>query len=186
MVNRKIKIYGHNHDAGTEATVTLGGVQVHSGAVSAGVVTDAAVIDDTTNPEPVVLFDITYNNSDDTTMTEHALNISVTAGELRAGQIRIEATSDASVIDALTENGKRATGINGTPIDGTYYYEPDNGIAYATDEWWAGTPERKNILINGATPVTVGYEGTTYEGKEFLVSSGDQYTCTVRIPALLT
>ncbi len=186
MANRKIKIYGHNHDAGTQATVTLGGVQVHSGAVSASVVSDADVIDATENPDPIVLFDITYNNSDDTLMTEHALSISVTAGQLRTGQIRIEATSDASVWNALTANGKQASGANETAIDGTWYYEPDNGAPYAADEWFTGTPERKNILINGATPVTTGYEGSTYEGQEFVVDSGDEFTCTIRIPPLLT
>lgn len=190
MANRKIKIYGHNHDAGTEATVTLGGVQVHSGAVSASVVSDADVIDETENPEPVVLFDFTYNNSDDSQLTEHALNISVTAGELRAGQIKIEATSDASVWNALSTDAKRDSGVNETAIDGTYYYEPGNGLPYATKNttiaWDTAIPERKNILINGATPVTTGYEGTTYTGMEFVVGSGDQYTCTLRIPAALT
>ena len=195
MANRKIKIYGHNHDAGTEATVTLGGVQVHSGAVSASVVSDADVIDETENPEPVVLFDFTYDNSDDSQLTEHALNISVTAGELRAGQIKIEATSDASVWNALSTDAKRDSGINEIAIDGTYYYEPGNGHAYTgyvqsntkgTIAWDTAIPERKNILINGATPVTTGYEGTTYTGMEFVVGSGDQYTCTVRIPAALT
>ena len=185
MANRKIKIYGHNHAANSAATVTIGGVEVFNGTLTAGVSADADVIDETTNPEPVALFEFTHNNADDSQMTEHALAIDVSAGEIRVGQIWIQATATADIYNALSDEDKDDKGIDAIAIDGDHYYAPGRGRPYGG---WADEDfsERKNILINSSAPVIVGdgSDDTIHDGRLFVLGAGDAFTCTARVPAL--
>ena len=55
---------------------------------------------------------------------------------------------------------------------------------YIGDGSESALPERTNILINDAEPISIGYEGN-YSGQEFLLSAGDTFACTVRVPKKL-
>ena len=112
-------------------------------------------------------------------MTEHSLRIEVTAGQLRAGQIWVEATRDAAIINSYPENEFPAV-----DIDGNYYYVPGDQGVYG-DQSESALPERINILINDAEPISIGYEGNN-SGQQFLLSAGDTFACTVRVPATLS
>jgi len=178
MALRKIIIDGYNHAVNSVTTVTFDGVEVFLGAVSAEVVDENDVWStDETNPVAIVEFE--YNNADDTQETEHSLRIEVTAGQIRAGNIWVEATRDAVIANSYPENKFPAV-----DIDGVYYYSPGDQGVYG-DQSKSALPERTNILINDAEPISVGYEGN-HSGYEFLLSAGDTFACTVRVPAELS
>ena len=180
MATRKIRIRGYNHAVNSATTVTFDGVEVFSGAVSAEVVDESDVWStDTTIPVAIVEFE--YNNADDTQETEHSLRIEVTAGQIRAGNIWVEATRDAAIANSYPENER----ISGELVaDGVYYYLFGDGGVYG-DQSESALPERINILINDAEPISIGYEGNN-SGQSFLLSAGDTFACTVRVPATLS
>jgi len=180
MATRKIRIRGYNHAVNSVTTVTFDGVEVFSGAMSAEVV-DESDVWSTDTTTPVAIFEFEYNNADDTKETEHSLRIEVTAGQIRAGNIWVEATSDATIANSYPE-GQRITGD--FVVDGTYYYTPGDGNPYGNQSESA-LPERTNILINDAEPISIGYDGN-YSGYDFLLSAGDTFACTVRVPATLS
>jgi hypothetical protein len=176
MATRKIRIRGYNHAVNSATTVTFDGVEVFSGALSAEVVEESDVWStDTTIPVAIVEFE--YNNADDTQETEHSLRIEVTAGQIRAGNVWVEATRDAEIANSYPENKFPAV-----DIDGNYYYAPGDIGVYKND---SDLPERINMLINDAEPISVGYEGN-HSGQTFLLSAGDTFACTVRVPATLS
>ena len=179
MATRRIRIRGYNHAVNSATTVTFDGVEVFSGAVSAEVVDESDVWStDTTIPVAIVEFE--YNNADDTQETEHSLRIEVTAGQIRVGQIWIEATRDAAIV-----NSYPGVGFNGAnEISGVYYYNPGDQGVYG-DGSESALPERTNILINDAEPISIGHDGN-HSGHEFLLSAGDTFACTVRVPAALS
>ena len=180
MATRRIRIRGYNHAVNSATTVTFDGVEIFSGAVSAEVVDESDVWStDTTIPVAIVEFE--YNNADDTQETEHSLRIEVTAGQIRAGNIWVEATRDAAIANSYPENER----ISGEFVaDGVYYYQfGDRGVYGDGSE--SALPERTNILINDAEPISIGYEGN-YSGQDFLLSAGDTFACTVRVPATLS
>ena len=180
MATRRIRIRGYNHAVNSATTVTFDGVEIFSGAVSAEVVDESDVWStDTTIPVAIVEFE--YNNADDTQETEHSLRIEVTAGQIRAGNIWVEATRDAAIANSYPENER----ISGEFVaDGVYYYQfGDRGVYGDGSE--SALPERINILINDAEPISIGYEGN-YAGHDFLLSAGDTFACTVRVPAALS
>ena len=180
MTTRKIQIKGYNHAVNSAATVTFDGVEVFSGAVSTEVIDESDVWsgEDVT---PVAMFEFEYNNADDTQETEHSLRIEVTAGQIRAGNIWVEATRDAAIANSYPENNR----ISGQfVVDGVYYYPFGDGGVYG-DQSESALPERTNILINDAEPISIGYEGNN-SGHEFLLSAGDTFACTVRVPAALS
>lgn len=179
MATRKIRIRGYNHAVNSAATVTFDGVEIFSGALSAEVVEESLVWStDTTNP--VAIFEFEYNNADDTQETEHSLRIAVTAGQIRAGNIWIEATRDAIIANSYPENER----ISGEfVVDGIYYYPFGDSGVYG-DQSESALPERTNILINDAEPISIGYDGN-YAGHDFLLSAGDTFACTVRVPKIL-
>jgi hypothetical protein len=180
MATRKIRIRGYNHAVNTATTVTFDGVEVFSGALSAEVIDESDVWStDTTTPVSIVEFE--YNNADDTQETEHSLRIEVTAGQIRAGNIWVEATRDAAIANSYPENER----ISGELVaDGVYYYLFGDGGVYG-DQSESALPERINILINDAEPISIGYEGNN-SGQSFLLSAGDTFACTVRVPATLS
>jgi len=180
MATRKIRIRGYNHAVNSAATFTFDGVEIFSGAVSAEVVDESDVGPaDTTTPVAIVEFE--YNNADDTQETEHSLRIEVTAGQIRAGNIWVEATRDAAIANSYPENNR----ISGEFVaDGVYYYPFGDGGVYG-DQSESALPERINILINDAEPISIGYDGN-YAGHDFLLSAGDTFACTVRVPATLS
>ena len=180
MATRKIRIRGYNHAVNSAATVTFDGVEISSGALSAEVIDESAVHStDTTNP--VALFEFEYNNADDTQETEHALRIQVTAGQIRVGNIWVEATRDATIADSYPENDNEKIPSDFAD-DGIHYYPPGDTGVYRQE---TPMPERINILINDAEPVTVGYDGN-YSGYDFVLSAGDSFACTVRVPKKLS
>ena len=180
MATRRIRIRGYNHAVNSATTVTFDGVEIFSGAVSAEVVDESDVWStDTTIPVAIVEFE--YNNADDTQETEHSLRIEVTAGQIRAGNIWVEATRDAAIANSYPENNR----ISGEFVaDGVYYYLFGDGGVYG-DQSESALPERTNILINDAEPISIGYDGN-YAGYDFLLSAGDTFACTVRVPATLS
>ena len=180
MATRKIRIRGYNHAVNSATTVTFDGVEVFSGSLSAEVIDESDVWStDTTTPVAIVEFE--YNNADDTQETEHSLRIEVTAGQIRAGNIWVEATRDAAIANSYPENER----ISGEFVaDGVYYYLFGDGGVYG-DQSESALPERINILINDAEPISIGYEGNN-SGQQFLLSAGDTFACTVRVPAILS
>ena len=180
MATRKIRIRGYNHAVNTATTVTFDGVEVFSGALSAEVI-DESDVWSTDTTTPVSIFEFEYNNADDTQETEHSLRIEVTAGQIRAGNIWVEATRDAAIANSYPENER----ISGELVaDGVYYYLFGDGGVYG-DRSESALPERTNILINDAEPISIGYEGNN-SGQSFLLSAGDTFACTVRVPATLS
>ena len=154
MATRKIRIRGYNHAVNTATTVTFDGVEVFSGALSAEVI-DESDVWSTDTTTPVSIFEFEYNNADDTQETEHSLRIEVTAGQIRAGNIWVEATRDAAIANSYPENER----ISGELVaDGVYYYLFGDGGVYG-DQSESALPERINILINDAEPISIGYEG---------------------------
>ena len=180
MATRKIRIRGYNHAVNSATTVTFDGVEIFSGALTAEVIDESDVWStDTTTPVAIVEFE--YNNADDTQETEHSLRIEVTAGQIRAGNIWVEATRDAAIANSYPENER----ISGEFVaDGVYYYLFGDGGVYG-DQSESALPERINILINDAEPISIGYEGNN-SGQQFLLSAGDTFACTVRVPATLS
>jgi hypothetical protein len=180
MATRKIRIRGYNHAVNSATTVTFDGVEVFSGALSAEVI-DESDVWSTDTTTPVSIFEFEYNNADDTQETEHSLRIEVTAGQIRAGNIWVEATRDAAIANSYPENER----ISGELVaDGVYYYLFGDGGVYG-DQSESALPERINILINDAEPISIGYEGNN-SGQSFLLSAGDTFACTVRVPATLS
>ena len=180
MATRRIRIRGYNHAVNSATTVTFDGVEIFSGALTAEVIDESDVWStDTTTPVAIVEFE--YNNADDTQETEHSLRIEVTAGQIRAGNIWVEATRDAAIANSYPENNR----ISGEFVaDGVYYYLFGDGGVYG-DQSESALPERINILINDAEPISIGYDGN-YAGQDFLLSAGDTFACTVRVPAALS
>ena len=180
MATRRIRIRGYNHAVNTATTVTFDGVEVFSGALSAEVI-DESDVWSTDTTTPVSIFEFEYNNADDTQETEHSLRIEVTAGQIRAGNIWVEATRDAAIANSYPENNR----ISGEFVaDGVYYYQFGDGGVYGDGSEFA-LPERTNILINDAEPISIGYDGNN-SGQDFLLSAGDTFACTVRVPAALS
>ena len=180
MATRKIRIRGYNHAVNSAATVTFDGVEISSGAVSAEV-TDESDVWSTDTTTPVAIVEFEYNNADDTQETEHSLRIEVTAGQIRAGNIWVEATRDLAIVNSYPENER----ISGEFVaDGVYYYRYGDRGVYGDGSEFA-LPERTNILINDAEPISIGYDGN-YAGYDFLLSAGDTFACTVRVPATLS
>jgi len=109
------------------------------------------------------------------------LRIEVTAGQIRAGNIWVEATRDAAIANSYPENERISDEF---VADGVYYYQFGDGGVYG-DGSESALPERTNILINDAEPISIGYDGN-YAGYDFLLSAGDTFACTVRVPATLS
>ena len=184
MATRKIKIRGYNHALNSAATVTFDGVEVFSGTMSAEVI-DESDVWSTDTTTPVAIYEFEYNNADDTQETEHSLRIEVTAGQIRAGNIWVEATRDAAIANSYPENRRISDEF---VVDGIYYYRYGDGGVYDDvydDISESALPERINILINDAEPISIGYDGN-YAGYDFLLSAGDTFACTVRVPATLS
>jgi len=180
MATRKIRIRGYNHAVNSATTVTFDGVEVFSGALSAEVVEESDVWStDTTIPVAIVEFE--YNNADDTQETEHSLRIEVAAGQIRAGNIWVEATRDAAIANSYPENQR----ISDEFVAAGVYYYPYGDRGVYGDQSESALPERINILINDAEPISIGYEGNN-SGQQFLLSAGDIFACTVRVPATLS
>ena len=181
MATRKIRIRGYNHAVNSATTVTFDGVEVFSGALSAEV-TDESDPYDNPDASPTEIFQLEYNNADDTQETEHSLRIEVTAGQIRAGNIWVESTRDAAIANSYPTKFESEF-----VVDGVYYYTPGCTPPYAgrSESGLPELPERINILINDAEPIVIGSEGN-YAGHTFLLSAGDTFACTLRVPATLT
>ncbi len=189
MANRKFKVEGWNHDAGTTATVTMGGTQVFSGAITTAVVNpyDGENAPASDGPHFVLSWD--YNNSDDTSEQEVACSIEITAGSASVGTILVSSgdTNSAGYPDATKP---------AIEVDSTWYYHGTNSPPYG-DTSANAIPEKKNILIDGSTPPLTattaeeggipsgGVDNPTFSGWQFYLENGQTISFTQRIPALV-
>jgi len=186
MATRKFLVEGWNHDAGTTATVTMGGVQVFSGAISTAVVNTYdgvnAPADDT---HYILSWD--YTNSDDTAEQEVACSIEITAGKATIGTVLV---SSGDTNSASYPEGER-------PFlhDGTYYYPGTNADLAYGDGGESAIPEKKTILIDGSAPVLTatsadaggipsgGVDSPTFSSWQFVLDNGQTISWIQRIPA---
>ena len=188
MALRKFKVEGWNHDASTTATVTMGGTQVFSGAISTAVVNPYDGVNSPADDGPHFILSWDYDNSDDTTEQEVACSIEITAGSASIGTVLVSSGDTNSA----TYPDDARPGIE--EIDGTWYYQGTNNIPYG-DGSESAIPEKKNILIDGAAPVltattpeeggipTGGIDNPTFSSWTFLIENGSTISWTQRIPA---
>ena len=191
MATRKIKVEGWNHDASTTAIVTMGGVQVFSGAISTAVVSPYDGVTDPAPDEIHYLLSWDYTNADDTAEQEVACSIEITAGSASLGTVLISSgdTNSASYPEDANP------GL--LEVDGTWHYQGGNQAPYG-DGSDSAIAERKNILIDGSSPGLLtanaelgvnepsgGIAAPTFSGWQFSVESGQTVSYTQRIPALI-
>lgn len=189
MATRKFKVEGWNHDAGTTATVTMGGTQVFSGAISTAVVDPYDGVTSPADDAPHFILSWDYTNSDDSAEQEVACSIEITAGKASIGTVRVSSGNTNSA--TWPTDG---TGPGVTQIDGDYYYQGTNAYPYG-DGSDTAIPEKKNILIDSAAPVltatssdeggipTGGIDNPTFSSWQFVLESGQTISWTQRIPA---
>ena len=188
MAIRKFTVEGWNHDASTEITVTMGGTQVFSGAVTTAVV---GQYDGVTQPDSSTHYILSwdYTNADDTAEQEVACSIEITAGSASVGTILVSSgdTNSAGYPDATKP---------ALVLDSTWYYRGTNSLPYG-DATANAIPEKKNILIDGSTPPLTattaeeggipsgGVDSPTFNGWQFYLENGQTISFTQRIPALV-
>lgn len=189
MALRKFKVEGWNHDAETTATVTMGGTQVFSGAITTAVTNPYDGVTAPASDGPHFILSWDYTNSDDTAEQEVACSIEITAGKATIGTVRVS-SGDTNSATHPTDG----TGPGVILIDGNYYYEGGNNYPYG-DGTDSAIPEKKNILIDGATPPltattaeeggipTGGVDNPTFASWTFLIENGSTISWTQRIPA---
>jgi len=188
MALRKFKVEGWNHDAGTTATVTMGGTQVFSGPITTAVVNPYDGVNDPASGARHFILSWDYNNSDDTTEQEVACSIEITAGSASIGAVYV---SSGDTNSATYPDGERP-GIE--EVDSTWYYQGTNNTPYG-DGSDTAIPEKKNILVDGVVPEltattpdegvipTGGVDNPTFSSWTFLLESGSTISFTQRIPA---
>jgi len=190
MATRKFKVEGWNHDASTTAIVTMGGVQVFSGAISTAVVSPYDGVTDPAAGEIHYILSWDYTNADDTAEQEVACSIEITAGSASIGTVKVSSgdTNSASY-PAGNEPAEE--------IDSNWYYVGLNDTPYG-DGSSTAIPEKKNILIDGSSPTLLtadadlgvnepsgGISAPTFSGWQFALESGQTISYTQRIPALV-
>ena len=187
MANRTIKVFGINHAADTALTVKWGGTQVYSGTLSASVVNfDDVWGGDTTSPSE--LFEFTYNNADDTALSTHALEITVTAGSCSVGEIFDISNNANDNYDTYPSDGKPPV----MDIGGKYYWTP--GAFGVYHDGSAPNAKSDNSLINasgfsvnGAAIEKTSDQSATWnwEGCTFPLSTSDVFTVNVKVAPIL-
>lgn len=189
MATRNFKVEGWNHDATTTITVTMGGTQVFSGAVTTAVVDQ---YDGVTQPDSSTHYILSwdYTNTDDTTEQEIACSIAVTAGAATIGRVLVSSgdTNSASYPEPDRPFLEQ--------VDSTWYYFGTHNHPYG-DGSDTAIPEKKNILVDGASPTltattteqgllpTGGVDNPTFAGWQFYLESGSTISFTQRIPPLI-
>lgn len=188
MALRKFKVEGWNHDAGTTATVTMGGTQVFSGPITTAVVNEYDGVNAPAADGPHYVLSWDYTNADDTAEQEVACSIEITAGSATIGTVLV---SSGDTNSATYPADQQHTILE---IDDTWYYLGTNHSPYG-DGSESAIPEKKNILIDGAAPVltaltaeeggipTGGIDNPTFSSWTFLIESGSTISWTQRIPA---
>ena len=191
MATRKFKVEGWNHDASTTAIVTMGGVQVFSGAISTAVVSPYDGVTDPAAGEIHHILSWDYTNTDDTAEQEVACSIEITAGSASIGTVKVSSgdTNSASFPADKTNAIEQ--------IDSNWYYRGLNDNPYG-DASSTAIPEKKNILIDGSSPTLLtadadlgvnepigGKDAPTFSGWQFALESGQTISYTQRIPVLL-
>ena len=191
MANRTIKIYGNNFAADTALVVSFGGAEVYNGTLSASVVS-AADVYSTTSITPVELCTFTFNNSDDTVESSHALSITCNSGSCQIGEIYDSAEDDGTLYN--TYPGSDAT--NGKPptivIGGMHYWMPGSGGVYHDNselntDGTNSLINRTSITLNGSAPTAdangtaILSAGTTYDGHCFILGDSDVLAMTLRV-----
>tara|TARA_R110000803_G_C11850451_1_gene305800 strand:+ start:91 stop:693 length:603 start_codon:yes stop_codon:yes gene_type:complete len=192
MATRKFKVEGWNHDASTTATVTMGGVQVFSGAISTAVVSPYDGVTDPAAGEVHYILSWDYTNADDTVEQEVACSIEITAGSASIGTVLVSSGNTNSATYPTEGNDPGLV-----EIDSNWYY-PGNNIFPYGDGSSTAIPERKNILIDGSSPVlltadaelgvnepTGGISAPTFSSWQFLLENGSTISYTQRIPELI-
>ena len=190
MANRTIKVYGHNHAADTNLTVSWGGTQVYTGTLSASTV-DYDVLYDTTNSNQaqVELFEFTYNNADDSAESSHALSITVNAGSCSPGSIYDISNNDNANYDSYPSDGKPPV----TEIGGKWFWKPGGGATWYHDGT-ALAAHNMDAVINAntfainSTAVEVDSNAPTgykFDGYCFYLEQSDVFTANVRVAPTL-
>jgi hypothetical protein len=186
MALRKFKVEGWNHEAGTTATVTMGGTQVFSGSITTAVVNEYDGVNAPADDGPHYVLSWDYTNSDDTAEQEVACSIEITAGSASIGTVLVSSGD--------TNSATWPEDLRPVQIDGNYYYPGGNGDPYG-DASNSAIPEKKNILLDGLAPVltattsdeggipTGGIDNPTFSLWTFLVQSGSTISFNQRIPA---
>ena len=205
MANRTIKVFGHNHAADTNLTVSWGGAQVYNGTLSASTVDYDDIWNTSTDAQDQVeLFEFTYNNADDSQTTTHSLSITVNAGSASIGTIRDSACAGAGTteyasypgLNEMQRNGATWEGVDGLPpvdlIDGKYYWQlqihhPDDATL---------NEARSNMTVNTTAHAINGAavsapdgapSGYAWAGFTFYLEKDDVYTNTTSVyKALVT
>ena len=192
MANRTIKVYGHNHAADTNLTVSWGGAQVYNGAISASTVDFSNIIDnEVDDAEQVELFEFTYNNADDTAESTHALSITVNSGTCSIGRIYDLAANDNANYDTYPSDGKPPV----IDIGGKWYWNPTGPKNVYHDR--SDLAEHKmdakinasGFAINGDAPAAyvdgTAPSGYNYDGYTFHIGESDVFTANVKVAATL-
>ena len=193
MANRTIKVYGHNHAADTNLTVSWGGAQVYNGTISASNVDFSKIIDnEVDDAAQVELFEFTYDNADDTAESSHALSITVNLGTCSIGTIYDISNNDNANYDTYPADGKPPV----IDIGGKWYWNPTGPLNVYHDgtaiaEHGMDTKiNASGFQINGAdvpayvdgTPPT----GYAYDGYTFHLITSDVFTANVKVAPVLT
>ena len=192
MANRTIKVYGHNHAADTNLTVSWGGTQVYNGTLSASTVDFDDIFDtSSTTQDQVELFEFTYDNADDTVESTHALSITVNAGSCSPGTIYDISNNDNANYDTYPSDGKPPV----IEIGGKYYWNPTGPQNVYHDKsalaehqmdakinasGFAINSEAPAAYVDGSAPSNYNYDGYTFH----LIES-DVFTANVRVAPIL-
>ena len=190
MANRTIKVYGHNHSADTNLTVSWGGAQVYNGTISASTVDFADIIDNSsTTQDQIELFEFTYDNADDSAESTHALSITVNAGSCSPGIIYDISNNDNTNYDTYPSDGKPPV----KEIGGKYYWNPTgpknvyHDRSDLADHRMDAIINASGFAINGATVEVEesAPSGYKFDGYTFYLTESDVFTANVRVAATL-
>jgi len=173
MATRTIIMKGLNLIEGSAATVIFNGVQVFSGPI-----TKAVTLNEGTSLGDMITwtFEQTDAEASSQTLVNYSMSIACTNGSIGTAGLRID-------------GGPNWATSNAKGLDDTGYYIPTNHEPYG-DGSDTALAERSAILLNGVAleypaiePFPTGTEAApTWAGWNFVISSGDTLTCTVRVP----
>ena len=188
MATRKFKVEGWNHDAGTTATVTMGGTQVFSGPITTAVVNPYDGVNAPADDGPHYVLSWDYTNSDDTAEQEVTCSIEITAGKATIGTVLVSSGDTNSATYPVDQQ------LGFLQVGDTWYFAGTNGWPYG-DSSASAIPEKKNILIDSAAPVLTattpeeggipigGVDNPTFSSWTFVLDNGQTMSWTQRIPA---
>lgn len=190
MANRTIKIFGYTHAADTAFTVSWDGTEVFNGTISGTVCTYADVYSG--DPGDVAeLCEFTYANADDTAESNHALSITVSAGEASVGILYDICNNDNAIYEGYPADNKPQA----VEIDSKWYWFPTSpGGVYHDGS--AVNAESTNVRINWhnfaidgnaivASDIIGAPADFTFPGYMHHLTTGQVFTADVRVAKTL-